>query len=531
MIGRRSPQRTLFDVGNVFPLELDPQSFHAQLAQAAPHLFRDEDFAACYHTGTGRPSVPPSLLALVTLLQHEAGVADAEAVARTAFDLRWAAVLGRAAGEPLCAKSTLQLFRSHLILHDAVLTVFQTSITAAKSAGLLKGTPLRIALDTKPILGRGAVADTYNLLATGIRQLGQALAQAQREPLEEWAGNHDLRRYFTNPSLKGAADLDWSDPAARREFLTEIVTDARRLLRLTGTLLPTLPGAAAAAVRETAQLLEQLLLQDVVETTSTGGDLQAELRQGTAPDRCPSATDPEQRHGRKSKSQLFTGHKASVAVEPESQIIVGATVLPGNAPDATQLREQVEQVEANTGQPVAESLGDCAYGSGETRAEFAAAGRTLLAKVPAEHSNGGLFPKARFTLDLEARQVTCPQGITTTKYTADRAGGLLFSFGAACAACPLRDQCTTAKGGRQLRVHPQEALLQAARAFQQTPIGRQRLRERVVVEHRLARLGQLGIGQARYCGRQQTRFQLLLAATVANLRRTWNWAVPACLAA
>jgi hypothetical protein len=530
MIGRRKAQRTLFDVGNVFPLELDPRSFHAQLAVAAPQLFRDEDFLACYSQGTGRPSVPPSLLALVTLLQHEAGVSDAEAVARTAFDLRWAAVLGRAAGEPLCAKSTLQLFRAHLILHDAVLTVFQTSITTAKAAGLLKGAPLRIALDTKPILGRGAVEDTYNLLATGIRQLCQALAQAQQERAAGWAQRHDLGRYFAS-SLKGPADLDWSQPEARNAFLTEIVTDARRLLRLTESLLPALPQAAQTAVREAAQLLEQLLLQDVAETTNAAGEPQAELRVGTAPDRCPSATDPEQRHGRKSKSQLFTGHKASVAVEPESQIIVGATVLPGNAPDATQVREQVEQVEANTGQPVGESLGDCAYGSGETRQEFATAGRTLLAKVPQERPNGGLFPKARFTIDLEARRVTCPQGITAEKYTADQEGGLLFSFGAACTACPLRDQCTQAKGGRQIRVHPQEALLQAARAFQQTPAGRQRLRERVGVEHRLARLGQLGIGQARYGGLQKTRFQLLLAATVANLRRTWNWSaavLPAC---
>ena len=40
---------------------------------------------------------------------------------------------------------------------------------------------------------------------------------------------------------------------------------------------------------------------------------------------------------------------------------------------------------------------------------------------------------------------------------------------------------------------------------------------RVVAEHRLARLEQLGIRQARYFGRVKTRFQLYLAATVANL--------------
>ena len=40
---------------------------------------------------------------------------------------------------------------------------------------------------------------------------------------------------------------------------------------------------------------------------------------------------------------------------------------------------------------------------------------------------------------------------------------------------------------------------------------------RVVVEHRLARLVQLGIRQSRYFGRAKTKFQLYLAATVANL--------------
>ena len=39
----------------------------------------------------------------------------------------------------------------------------------------------------------------------------------------------------------------------------------------------------------------------------------------------------------------------------------------------------------------------------------------------------------------------------------------------------------------------------------------------MVVEHRLARLVQLGIRQSRYFGRVKTKFQLYLAATVANL--------------
>ena len=66
-------------------------------------------------------------------------------------------------------------------------------------------------------------------------------------------------------------------------------------------------------------------------------------------------------------------------------------------------------------------------------------------------------------------------------------------------------------------IHPQEGLLQQARALQQSAACDEHRARRVVVEHRLARLVQLGIRQARYFGRVKTKFQLYLAATVANL--------------
>ncbi len=88
---------------------------------------------------------------------------------------------------------------------------------------------------------------------------------------------------------------------------------------------------------------------------------------------------------------------------------------------------------------------------------------------------------------------------------------------ATCAACPLRAQCTRGQGGRTVQVHPQETLLQQARELQTTPAFDEARRRRQVVEHRIARLAQLGIRQARYFGRTKTLFQLCLAAAVANL--------------
>ena len=520
MLGKRRTQRELFDVGNVYDLALPPNSFHAQLAVAASRLFSDAEFAAFYSEKMGRPSVPPSLLALMTLLQHEAGCSDEEAVARTAFDLRWAAVLRRHAGTPLCAKSTFQLFRAHLVLHDAVRTIFQRSLQEAQRAGLLKGGALTIAVDTKPILGRGAVEDTYNLLATGIQQLVRALARLAEQEPEAWATEHDLGRYF-GPSLKGSAALDWSDPEAKQALLTEIVVDARRLLRRAGEGLEEESEPLGEPVRAAATLLEQLLLQDVVEAPTSGRGSRAQLKEGTSPGRIPSATDPEVRHGRKSKAKRFDGHKAAVAADVATQLIVDADVLAGDAPDAEGLLEAVARGEENTGQLVAQTLGDCAYGSGATRQAFADAGRELLAKVPQEGGNQGRFPKSAFHLDLVNNTITCPDGETTSEFTRGKDGTKVYRF-RDCMNCWRRDECTPAEG-RTVRVHPQEALLQAARAYQQTEEGRATLRKRVVIEHRLARLGQLGIGQARYLGRKKTRCQLLIAAAIANLRRIWNW--------
>ena len=91
-------------------------------------------------------------------------------------------------------------------------------------------------------------------------------------------------------------------------------------------------------------------------------------------------------------------------------------------------------------------------------------------------------------------------------------------MGAVCWVCPL-SQCIAAKGrkGRRVLIHPQEALLQQARALQQSADYDQYRARRVVAEHRLARLVQLGMRQSRYFGRAKTKFQLYLVATVANL--------------
>ena len=189
----------------------------------------------------------------------------------------------------------------------------------------------------------------------------------------------------------------------------------------------------------------------------------------------------------------------------------------------------VEQSEANTGVPVEETMGDAAYGDGDTRQAFADAGRTLIARVPGR-PNRTHFPKEDFRIDLEAGSCTCPAGNVARRIVSfgTRTGptgrthqlkGFRFD-GAVCGVCPLRSQCVAGSSGlgRTVQLHPQEALLQQARALQQSEAFAEYRPRRVVVEHRLARLVQLGIRQVTLLRpRAKTKFQLYLAATVANL--------------
>ena len=524
MLGERSEQRGLWEADRLYLEHVGKDTFYGLLASLRGQLFRDSDFAEFYCADNGRDSVPPSLLATALLLQTHDKVRDAEAKARADFDIRWKVALGIEIEDRPFAKSTLQVFRAQLILHDKVRAVFESSLRLARQSGYLKKRGMRVALDTTNILGRGAVRDTCNLLADGIVKLLRALAAVEQTSLKEWAEARGYGRYLGS-SIKGESAIDWSDRKARTALLGEIVADADRLLEVSRQAQGALPEGSPErqGIVAAAELLGQLLLQDVERTGEGIG-----LRDGVSRDRMVSVHDPEMRHGHKSSRRRFDGHKAAIVVDTGSQLITAVDVLPGNAPDNLGALELVERSEVNTGVPVVEALGDAAYGDGDTRQAFADAGRTLIARVPGR-PNKAHFPKEDFLIDLEAGTCTCPAGNVTRNLRASgtRAGttGRIhrlrgFRFDAAvCGVCPLRPRCVAGSSGkgRTVQLHPQEALLQQARAMQQSEAFAAYRKWRVVVEHRLARLVQLGIRQARYFGRTKTRFQLYLAATVANL--------------
>lgn len=519
MLGRHSPQGELFRPDSIHLEHVGKDSFYGFLATSRHQLFRDRDFAGLYRRGLGRPSVPPSQLCIALLLQARDGVSDDEAIQRSAFDLRWKVALGIDIDEKLCAKSTLQLFRAKLILHDKYQSIFKASIEACRASGLMKRKKLEVAIDTTPVFGRGAVKDTFNLISDQIRNVVSEVVALKGYELEKLVAEQGLGRHYGS-SFKSQFDVDWDDADQKRAVVSQLVADARAALELAKASLRGYAKAAekTKALRNARDLLADLLLQDIEEEPEDGGG--PEIRKGTAKDRIVSTTDPEMRHGRKSHSTTFKGYKASVVAETEDGVILATDVHPGNTHDRVGAAELVDVAGKNAKTKAASVLGDTAYGSMDTRREFAARDIEVVAKAAPPGNKGKVeFTLESFSLNTTKSTLTCPAGKRSIRRDRRGVDGWTYVFSRNdCNVCPMRSRCTTKKvGARCVTFTADTHQLQELRREQRTPEFRERYRCRVIVEHRIARLVQLGIRKARYFGQTKVAFQICLAAAVANL--------------
>jgi hypothetical protein len=117
-------------------------------------------------------------------------------------------------------------------------------------------------------------------------------------------------------------------------------------------------------------------------------------------------------------------------------------------------------------------------------------------------------------LDWEMERMRCPAGVVMPF----EPGGVVRFPKKTCQACPLRERCTKSRtGGRSVSVHPDERLLAELRERQRTPAGREKLRERIGVEHSLAHIGRWQGDRARYRGVRKNVFDLRRSAVVHNL--------------
>ena len=509
MLGRRNPQRSLFEA-QAWPHRVPADSFYARLGAVIEQLFSDDQLAEMYCPDNGRPSLPPSLLGGILLLQFYDDVSDAEAIARLAFDLRWKVALTLGLDFDPPHASSLSVFRSRLLEHGQERYAFDRLLAVGRAAGFLPE-KVTVLIDTTPQLGAGAVQDTYTLIRKGIRRVLKAAgyqAPAKRRGLAT-----NLGAYLESDHK---AEIDWNDATARAGQLKVLLADAHAALDLA------LADADNADVRSAGWLLTKILGDDLV--SDEHGDPQ--IGRGVAPDRVISLTDPQMRHGHKSEAKHFDGRKVQVVTDAESELVLAVEPSPANRTDGADLLKLVDAIEAQTGLTVEQVLGDTSYGTADNRAACVERGIELVSPLP--EARDPAVAKAAFTLDLETPSVTCPTGQTTT--TVSRATDpqgrpvLRFHFPrAVCEVCDLVARCVRSqREGRTITSHYHEALLQAARAQLATAEFKETYRRRAAVERKIADLVGHGLRRARYLGHVKVRLQNQWIGAVVNLKRLFR---------
>ena len=350
MLKTRSAQVGLFDAAMVMG-PLPEGSFFALLAEHGDRIVRDEDFADCYSERMGRPSIPPSQLAKVLLLQHRTGVSDEQAMECVGWDLRWKVALGLPIDHHGWHPTTLTKFRARLLLHKKDGVALENSLRLAAELGMLDG-PMEQIVDSTPMLGAAATQDTVRLVRFGVRKLIDAVTAADPEAGETLAAG--LEFDYAQPGVK--PECQWRLKAERQRMLTRVATDAQRALlavEQTDGLLDVEP------VKEAWELLGELIGQDF----DVDQDGVPTLHRGTKPGRVISVIDPEMQHGRKSSQSRFDGYKLSAAVSNSTvPLIMAVHVAPGGESDGPQAKHLIDAQPAE--RRPGRILGDTAYGNG-----------------------------------------------------------------------------------------------------------------------------------------------------------------------
>jgi IS5 family transposase len=520
MQGRSKDQREVLDAESVAGHLLKPGSVFAFLAEHRRQLFPDEMFADLFTSTRGRPSVPADVMASVIVLQTLHGLSDSETTDAVTFDLRWKAAIGWPVTQAAFHDTTLTYWRRRLAASSDPNRIFAAVQQVIAQTGALKGKTRR-ALDSTVLDDAVATQDTVTQLIAAVRRVRRDVPGAG-QVVARVTSAHD----YDDP---GKPTIAWNDRAAREQLVDALVRDALAVLaELTAVEQPAGPAADAVGLLALIAGQDVELVEpdpDSEDPAGSGGTPRWRIARRVAPDRVISVVDPDARHAHKTVARRQDGFKAHLAIEPDTGLVTDCQLTKASGPGSQDAEVGIDLL-TNEQQPV-EVLADSAYATGEALATLAETGHTALIKPkPLATAVDGGFDLDDFTIDLApdlapglaSGSATCPAGKTVPVSPSGAA-----SFGPRCSGCPLASRCTTAVGGRTLRIGEHFALQREQRQRATDPLWQAGYRtHRPMVERSIAWLVRGGNRKVRYRGVAKNDAWLHHRLAALNLRRLLN---------
>ncbi len=436
-------------------------------------LFSDADFAELY-PNRGKPAWSPGRLALVSVMQFAESLSDRQAADAVRGRLDWKYLLGLELADPGFDHSVLTEFRDRLIAGDAGVELLDRVLEAAAEHGLLKAGG-RARTDSTIVLSAARQINGLVRLGETLRAALNSVAAHEPEWLTGWLPPEWFDRYairFEDTRLpKGKAK--------QTELIEQIGADGLRLL----SALHAPDAPASLRLLDRVQTLQQMWIQQYFVDNG-------HVRRRDLKDRPPGAErlvtpyDTDAR-GSVKRGVFWDGYKVHLTetCEPDSPNLITHVATTDSTVQDVRLVAPIHAHLAERDLLPDRHLVDAGYA---TAREVVAARRDhkvnlvgpILASTSWQTKDGG-FSQADFAIDWENRQVTCPNGATSSRWAEDRSqeGTAVVRARfptAACRPCETREQCTRSNSkwdmGRRITLRPQAEyeVIQQARAQEDT---------------------------------------------------------------
>jgi len=534
-----------------------PRPLAVQVRDRLGQWLRDEDFAAAFGD-RGRPGWSPSRLALITVLQRVEDLPDRQAAEAVRTRIDWQYLLGLPLDDPGFDHTVLAEFRGKVAEAGLEQVALDALLGKLAADGLVKaGGKQRT--DSTHVVAAVAALGRLELAGESVRAALEALAAAHPDWLEQRVCVADFARRYGTPMTS------WRPPASqarRDELAIAYAKDGYALLEAV------YDSAAPGWLRElpAVDVLRRVLVQNYTRTIEEGGREVIRRREkepegdGLPPGhaRIASPYDTDARWAARRDSSSWLGYKLHItetcddpppctcrpagtgAREGEHGKTCAHLVFPnlitnvattGATVTDNQMTGPVQDALAARNLAPGRHYADSGYASAALVVSALARWgialiAPLLADTSAQARAGTGYARADFTVDYDAKTVTCPQGKTSSSWTActqkGHAAAVATFSPSDCGPCPARPQCTTSsRNRRQITILPRDlAQAQAAaRAAEKTIPFWADYARRAGVEGAMHQATSHGARRARYRGLPKTRLDHVYMACALNLLR------------
>lgn len=440
-------QRTFFEVG-----ERLGESVNRRLkdswaggfqARVLPILLDvEDDFAALYSDGTGRPNWSVARLLGLSVLQEMLSFDDQTALDSLSFDVRWQHALGMEPEDAYLSRRSLVDFRSRLVAKDPEMKSLRRVFdrVGAAAAGDLKLSTKEQRVDSTQIVS--------NIFTRGRRDLFRKTLVHFFEWLEkEHPGRMAQLREATRSWYEETKKTGWFGKVDKEMAHAETVALAERLYEVILTFGEDDAVTAAEPYQLVARLFAEHCEVKSGNDQSGGGAVEIALRKkADHPGRSlQSPYDPDAGFGHKGSG--YSAHIAETCRNEDTEIITDYEVLSAGETDRGQDAAVIERL-AEAGVKPEVLYEDGGYPTGEGMIEAAKAGTEIVAPM-----TGGALPenavgRERFEFDVVTGECTrCPAGhaptrhdMRSTHHGKPRAMHAYFD-GETCRGCELQPRC------------------------------------------------------------------------------------------